>query len=247
MNLQYVSKYTIGLYMSIKLTSRQLDVLNLIHSFIKKHGFPPTRAEISAALGFNSLNSAEMHIKALVKKGALISLPGASRGLKINPEFIFNQEDAVLSSTNSDIEDERLNFEDSIASNDLLNLPLVGRVAAGNPIEAIEHHEDQIIINSSVFSQTPDYLLRVRGDSMIDIGIMEGDLLAVKKVQDAQNNEIVVARLDGEVTVKRLHKLKDRIELIPENSSYSVIKVSPEQDFKIEGSAVGLIRNHVLN
>ncbi|WDU47243.1 transcriptional repressor LexA [Taylorella equigenitalis] len=222
--------------MSSKLTSRQIEVLNIIKSHISKSGIPPTRAEISSALGFNSLNSAEMHIKALVKKGALIAIPGVSRGLRINPAF----ESEFLDS----VKDELSNSE---ASNDFLSLPIVGRVAAGSPIEAIEHLEDQLLFHSSIFSQTPDYLLRVKGDSMIDIGIMEDDLLAVKRADEANNRQVIVARLDGEVTVKRLRKLPDHIELIPENSAYKPIVIRPDQDFSIEGIAVGLIRNHGLD
>lgn len=198
-----------------KLTQRQNEVLNVIKSHIEDTGFPPTRADIARELGFKSANAAEEHLKALARKGAIEMIAGASRGIRI-PE----------------------NDEES-------GIPIVGQVAAGNPITAQEHIEDYCQMPPSFFSPHADYFLRVRGDSMIDIGIFEGDLLAVHKTKDVQNGEIVVARIDDEVTVKRLRKTrsKHQIQLLPENQDYQPIEVDLRyQDFDIEGLSVGVVR-----
>ena len=198
-----------------KLTQRQNEVLNVIKSHIEDTGFPPTRADIARELGFKSANAAEEHLKALARKGAIEMIAGASRGIRI-PE-----------------------------NNDESGIPIVGQVAAGNPITAQEHIEDYCQMPPSFFSPHADYFLRVRGDSMIDIGIFEGDLLAVHKTKDVQNGEIVVARIDDEVTVKRLRKTrsKHQIQLLPENQDYQPIEVDLRyQDFDIEGLSVGVVR-----
>ncbi|WP_339340040.1 transcriptional repressor LexA [uncultured Oceanicoccus sp.] len=198
-----------------KLTQRQNEVLNVIKSHIEDTGFPPTRADIARELGFKSANAAEEHLKALARKGAIEMIAGASRGIRI-PE-----------------------------NDDESGIPIVGQVAAGNPITAQEHIEDYCQMPPSFFSPHADYFLRVRGDSMIDIGIFEGDLLAVHKTKDVQNGEIVVARIDDEVTVKRLRKTrsKHQIQLLPENQDYQPIEVDLRyQDFDIEGLSVGVVR-----
>lgn len=217
--------------MSIKLTTRQQEVFELIKSNIQRTGFPPTRAEIAKSLGFRSANAAEDHLKALAKKGAIILTPGTSRGIRLNLDI----DDTKPPKNNSDTSTKP--FDDFIA------LPLIGRVAAGSPILAQEHIEKEIPVDPAMFEDKADYLLRVRGESMIDIGIFDGDLLAVKKTESAHNGQIVVARINDEVTVKRFQKGSKIISLLPENTSFSPITVTPQDDFAIEGLAVGLIRS----
>lgn len=220
--------------MATKLTVRQEEVLNLIRSEILRTGFPPTRAEIARALGFKSANAAEDHLRALAKKGAIELTPGASRGIRLAEP---------LSSTRP-----RSGLTDYAAYTlTQLLVPLVGRVAAGTPILAAEHIEREIGIEASLFDQSPDYLLRVQGLSMRDAGILDGDLLAIKKAPEARHGQIVVARLGEEVTVKRLFKSGKRVELLPENPDFRPIIITPQDDFFIEGIAVGLIRSSPLH
>ncbi|HUG57876.1 MAG TPA: transcriptional repressor LexA [Candidimonas sp.] len=219
--------------MAVKLTARQQQILDLIRSEIARTGFPPTRAEIARALGFKSANAAEDHLKALAKKGAIELTAGASRGIRLNDSHPGNTIANALEHAGQ-----------AIAQ---LLVPLVGRVAAGSPILAAEHVEREIGIEPALFAQTPDYLLRVRGLSMRDAGILDGDLLAVKKTPDARNGQIVVARLGDEVTVKRLSRSGNRIELLPENPDFQPIIVTPDDEFSLEGIAVGLIRTTALH
>jgi repressor LexA len=219
--------------MAVKLTERQQQILDLIRSEIARTGFPPTRAEIARSLGFKSANAAEDHLKALAKKGAIELTAGASRGIRLTDAHSGNAVTNTL---------ERAGH----ALTQLL-VPLVGRVAAGSPILAAEHVEREIGSEPSLFTQTPDYLLRVRGLSMRDAGILDGDLLAVKKTPDARNGQIVVARLGEEVTVKRLSRSGNRIELLPENPDFEPIIVTPDDEFSLEGIAVGLIRTTALH
>jgi repressor LexA len=210
----------------IKLTARQEEILNLIKSAIENTGFPPTRAEIAAELGFKSANAAEEHLKALARKGAIEITAGTSRGIRLLGSFAESgtplpQVPAAL----------------------LMSLPLIGRVAAGSPILAQENLETSYSVDPNLFSSKPDYLLKVRGESMRDVGIMDGDLLAVKKVDSAKNGQIVVARLGNEVTVKRYRRNGATIELLPENSDFKTITVHPEDEFALEGLAVGLLRS----
>ncbi len=205
-----------------KLTPRQEQILNLIRDAIQNTGFPPTRAEIATELGFRSANAAEEHLQALARKKVIELTPGTSRGIRLCETEPRAQERHLLSS--------------------LLSLPLVGRVAAGSPMLSEQHIEASYSVDPSLFSAQPDYLLKVRGMSMRDVGILEGDLLAVKKTSQASNGQIVVARLGDEVTVKRYKKTGSLIELFPENPDYSVITVDTE-DFAIEGLAVGLVRS----
>ncbi|PUE48882.1 repressor LexA [Limnohabitans sp. 2KL-1] len=219
---------------SPKLTARQQEILELIRNTIANTGAPPTRAEIAGALGFKSANAAEEHLKALARKGVIELVSGTSRGIRLkgNARPSLRGPSDLLSM--------------SLPGLGQLCLPLVGRVAAGSPILAQEHVDRTYQIEISLFSQQPDYLLRVRGMSMRDVGIMDGDLLAVKSTKDVRNGQIVVARLGDEVTVKRLHKTATGIELLPENPDYPVILVHPGEPFDIEGLAVGLIRNNLL-
>jgi repressor LexA len=207
----------------IKLTARQEEILNLIREAIENTGFPPTRAEIAAELGFKSANAAEEHLQALARKGAIEISPGTSRGIRLLGPAV-----------------ESIPMPPPTL---MMALPLVGRVAAGSPILALEHVEATYSVDPAMFSSRPDFLLKVRGLSMRDAGIMDGDLLAVKKVDTAKNGQIVVARIGDDVTVKRYKKTGSLIELFPENPDFKVIRVDPAvDDFSLEGLAVGLMR-----
>jgi len=218
---------------SPKLTPRQQQILELIQSTIAQTGAPPTRAEIARELGFKSANAAEEHLQALARKGVIELVSGTSRGIRLRSED--------LRSINASRTGHQLNLP--IPGLSQLSLPLIGRVAAGSPILAQEHVDQTYHVERSLFSREPDYLLRVRGMSMRDIGILDGDLLAVKSGRDAKNGQIVVARLGDDVTVKRFMRKPDVIELHAENPDYKTIVVHPGEPFEIEGLAVGLIRN----
>ncbi|MDX1368791.1 transcriptional repressor LexA [Pseudomonas sp.] len=200
----------------LKLTPRQAEILAFIKQCLDDNGYPPTRAEIAQALGFKSPNAAEEHLKALARKGAIEMTPGASRGIRI-PGY------------------EPSNGEEG--------LPVIGRVAAGAPILAQQNIEDSCRINPEFFHPRADYLLRVRGMSMKDIGILDGDLLAVHTTREAHNGQIVVARIDDEVTVKRFKREGNKVWLIAENPEFAPIEVNlEEQELIIEGLSVGVIR-----
>lgn len=216
-----------------KLTARQQQILDLIQSAIARTGAPPTRAEIATELGFKSANAAEEHLQALARKGAIELVSGTSRGIRLKGE--------ALRSIN-----ESRTKQFSLPSFAQLALPLIGRVAAGSPILAQEHVEKTYYFESSLFQHKPDYLLKVRGMSMRDAGIMDGDLLAIQATKDAKNRQIVVARLGEDVTVKRFMRNKDLIELHAENPDFKTIVIEPGDPFEIEGLAVGLIRNTML-
>jgi repressor LexA len=218
-----------------KLTDRQQQILDLIQSAIARTGAPPTRAEIATELGFKSANAAEEHLQALARKGAIELVSGTSRGIRLRSD--------ALRSIN---ESRSQQFASPLAALAQLALPLIGRVAAGSPILAQEHVDRTYYVENSLFQRKPDYLLKVRGMSMRDAGIMDGDLLAVQTTRDAKNGQIVVARLGDEVTVKRFMRNKNLIELHPENPDYQTIVVEPGEPFEIEGLAVGLIRNTML-
>ncbi len=208
----------------IKLTVRQQEILDLIARSIDHTGFPPTRAEIAAELGFKSVNAAEEHLQALARKGVIEMVPGISRGIRL---------------VQADVAVPYVAREGQLQ----YSVPLVGRVAAGSPILAQEHIEKNYQLDPALFSEKPDYLLKVRGLSMRDIGILEGDLIAVKKTEKARDGQIVVARLGDDVTVKRFKKLGQSVELISENPDFAPIRVNKESDnFQIEGLVVGLLR-----
>ena len=196
-----------------RLTARQQQIFDLIRDNLDETGFPPTRAEIAERLGFRSANAAEDHLRALARKGVIEMIPGASRGIRIVEQFS--------------------------------GIPIVGHVAAGEPILSEQHIDDYQEVPASTFQPHADYFLRVQGQSMMDVGIMDGDLLAVHQQPTAENQQIVVARVDGEVTVKRLKRTskKHEIQLLPENRDYSPIVVDlRDQEFSIEGLAVGVVR-----
>ena len=201
------------------LTERQQQVYDLIRDHIEQTGMPPTRAEIARDLGFRSPNAAEEHLKALARKGAIEIVAGASRGSRLFAELA---------------EEE--------AAND--GLPLIGRVAAGEPILAQQHVEGHYQVDPAMFKPSADFLLRVNGMSMKNIGILDGDLLAVHKTQDVRNGQVVVARVEDDVTVKRLERRGNEVLLHAENEEFAPIVVDLRtQSLTIEGLAVGVIRN----
>ncbi len=214
---------------AVKLTARQQQILELVQRAIANTGAPPTRAEIAAELGFRSANAAEEHLQALARKGVIELVSSTSRGIRLKQ-----------TPPSGDMAQRTL---EAFAQ---LTLPLVGRVAAGSPILAQEHVDTTYNVAPTLFARKPDYLLKVRGMSMRDVGILDGDLLAVQATQDVRNGQIVVARVGDEVTVKRYQRLASHIELHPENPDYPTIVVQPGEPFAIEGLAVGLIRNSVL-
>ncbi len=217
----------------IKLTARQEQILGLIREAIENTGFPPTRAEIAQTLGFRSANAAEEHLQALARKGAIEITPGTSRGIRL------------LDRSADGIGLIRGSGQMTLPHPALVqfSLPLIGRVAAGSPILAEEHISATYNVDPSLFTARPDYLLKVRGMSMRDAGILDGDLLAVKKTDTARDGQIVVARLDDEVTVKRFRRSGGTIELLPENPDFTTIRVEPgKHEFALEGLAVGLLR-----
>ena len=192
----------------LNLTAQQIKVFDVIKESLQSNGYPPTRAEIAKILDFKSVNAAESHIKALVKKGVIEKVPGSSRGIKLVEE--------------------------------ISGIPLIGSVAAGSPITAYENVEQTI--HSNPLNKSVDFFLRVQGESMIDAGILDNDLVGVRKTKNAENGEIVVARLEDEVTLKRFKKDSSGIRLVAENKSFSDIRVDETSNFSIEGKAVGIIR-----
>ena len=198
-----------------ELTPRQKQILELIQDFIYETGMPPTRAEIASELGFKSANAAEEHLRALQRKGVLDLIPGTSRGIQL---------------------------KDSLR--DQMGLPLVGRVAAGNPILAEENIEAHYRIDPQLFSPKPHYLLRVEGMSMKNAGILDGDLVAVHRTPEVRSRQIIVARLENEVTVKRYQQNGSLVSLLPENDDFEPIEVDlKKQELVIEGVVVGVIRD----
>ncbi len=200
-----------------ELTPRQTQILEMIQNFIAETGMPPTRAEIARELGFRSANAAEEHLRALKKKGVIDLVPGASRGIQL---------------------------KDSLREQ--IGLPLVGRVAAGSPILAEEHIETHYRLDPALFNPKPHYLLRVYGMSMKNAGILDGDLVAVHRTPEVRSRQIIVARLDDEVTVKRYRQTGSLVELLPENEEFEPIRVDlAEQSLVIEGVVVGVIRDGI--
>jgi repressor LexA len=200
-----------------ELTPRQSQILDMIQEFINETGMPPTRAEIARELGFKSANAAEEHLRALQRKGVLELVPGASRGIQL---------------------------KDSLREQ--MGLPLVARVAAGSPILAQEHIETHYKLDPALFNPKPHYLLRVHGMSMRDAGILDGDLVAVHRTPEVRSRQIVVARLEDEVTVKRYRQEGAVVWLLPENSEFEPIQVDlKHQALVIEGVVVGVIRDGI--
>lgn len=198
------------------LTHRQSEILDFIRDYIVERGMPPTIEEIREAMGVRSANGIRDHLRALEKKGAIELVSGASRGIRV--------------------------VENPLTS-DSRSLPIIGRVAAGSPILAEPNVEDRCQLETTLFNQQPDYLLRVVGTSMIDIGIIEGDLLAIHKTREARNGQIVIARIDDEVTVKRFKREGEKAYLIAENPEFKPIELDLRRDpLTIEGVVVGMVR-----
>ncbi|MDA9715740.1 transcriptional repressor LexA [Bacteroidota bacterium] len=194
----------------LSLTSQQIKVFDVIKNHLTINGYPPTRAEIAKTLNFKSVNAAESHIKALVKKGVIEKVPGSSRGIRL--------------------------------VEDLAGIPLIGSVAAGLPITAVENVEKNI---PNPLNKHVDFFLRVKGQSMIDAGILEDDLVGVKKSSNAENGQIVVARIEDEVTLKRFKKDGNKVNLIAENKNFKDLLIDESMDLTIEGIAVGIVRENL--
>ena len=200
-----------------KLTKRQAEILQLIKDTISERGMPPTRMEIADTFGFRSPNAAEEHLRTLARKGYIEMLPGASRGIRV------------------------IGMEEEEPG-----VPIVGQVAAGQPVLAQENILGRCNVSPEMFHPKADYFLRVKGLSMMDVGILDGDLLAVHKTHEAQKGQIVVARIGDEVTVKRFQRKRNKVILLPENADFEAIEVDQSsEDFAIEGLAVGIIRDGV--
>lgn len=209
------------------LTDTQQAILALISERIAVDGVPPSQTEIAHAMGFKGVRAAQYHIEALEQAGAIRRVPGQARGIRLVQEAA----------------NEALDQPAEPALPDhALRLPVLGRVAAGLPIGADLRSDDYVLLDRALFSPAPNYLLKVQGDSMRDEGIFEGDLIGVFRTREARSGQIVVARIDDEITVKLLKIGKDRIRLLPRNPDYAPIDVHPDQDFAIEGLYCGLVR-----
>ena len=212
------------------LTDTQLAILALIAERLEVEGMPPSQAEIAKAFGFKGVRAAQYHLEALEQAGAIERVPGRARGIRLKVAPPQAQAELALPPASND---------------DALRLPVLGRVAAGLPIGAdvpVDMADSFLVLDRVLFSPSPDYLLKVQGDSMRDEGIFDGDLIGVHRTRDARSGQIVVARVDEEITVKLLKIGKDRIRLLPRNPDYAPIEVQPDQDFAIEGLYCGLVR-----
>ena len=212
------------------LTDTQQAILALIAERIEAEGMPPSQTEIARAFGFKGVRAAQYHLEALEAAGAIERVPGRARGIRLKVAPPQAQAELALPPASND---------------DALRLPVLGRVAAGLPIGAdvpVDMADSFLVLDRVLFSPSPDYLLKVQGDSMRDEGIFDGDLIGVHRTRDARSGQIVVARVDEEITVKLLKIGKDRIRLLPRNPDYAPIEVQPDQDFAIEGLYCGLVR-----
>lgn len=210
----------------MNLSTTQRAILEMIGERIEAEGMPPSQTEIARAFGFSGVRAAQYHLDALEAAGAIERLPGRARGIRLRVAPQAAQHLLPLDDLHGDA----------------LRLPVLGQVAAGLPIGADIGSDDYVVLDRVLFSPSPDYLLKVKGDSMRDEGIFEGDLIGVHRTRDARSGQIVVARLDDAITVKLLKIGKDRIRLLPRNPDYAPIDVSPDQDFAIEGLYCGLVR-----
>ncbi|TYT23579.1 transcriptional repressor LexA [Luteimonas viscosa] len=210
----------------MKLTDTQQAILGLIAERIEAEGVPPSQAEIARAFGFSGVRAAQYHLEALEAAGAIERVPGRARGIRVLQPVPSAQQA----------------FDLPAGNDDALRLPVLGQVAAGLPIGADIGSDAYVVLDRVLFSPSPDYLLKVKGDSMIDEGIFDGDLIGVHRTGDARSGQIVVARVDDAITVKLLKLGKDRIRLLPRNPDYAPIEVQPGQDFAIEGLYCGLVR-----
>ena len=202
----------------MNLTDTQQAILEMIAERVATEGVPPSQTEIAKMFGFSSVRAAQYHLQALEDAGAIRRVPGQARGIRL-----------VAPAARP-------------AANDMLLLPVLGQVAAGLPIGADIGSDDMVLLDKNLFAPAPDYLLRVKGDSMCDEGIFDGDLIGVHRTNEAHSGQIVVARIDDAITVKLLKIAKDRIRLLPRNPDFNPIEVQPGQDFAIEGLYCGLVR-----
>jgi repressor LexA len=212
------------------LSATQQAILSLIAERLEAEGMPPSQAEIARAFGFSGVRAAQYHLDALEAAGAIERVPGRARGIRLLRVPEAAQQSLALPAANGDV----------------LHLPVLGQVAAGLPIGAGADEfgaaEQMVLMDRAFFSPAPDYLLKVKGDSMRDEGIFDGDLIGVHRTADARSGQIVIARVGDEITVKLLKIGKDRIRLLPRNPDYSPIDVMPDQEFAIEGLYCGLVR-----
>ncbi len=213
----------------MKLTDTQNAILAMIAERIEADGLPPSQTEIARAFGFKGIRAAQYHLEALETAGAIERIPGVARGIRVKHAPASPQAALPLARQ----------FDD-----DAVRLPVLGSVAAGLPIGSGADIESDanLVLDRGLFRPMPDYLLRVKGDSMRDEGILEGDLIGVRRAVEARNGQIVVARIDDEITIKELHIARDGVRLLPRNPDYAPIQVQPDQDFAIEGLYCGLIR-----
>jgi len=214
------------------LTDRQQAIYDFVRERIARDGLPPTWAEIARAFGFRQTRAAQKHLQALEAKGYLALLPGKARGIRLTG----------LEAQAASGDAGALSRSAAPARAPQLELPILGRVAAGAPMGADAQVERHLIVDRTMFSPSPDYLLRVHGESMREDGILDGDLVAVRRTGDARDGQVVVARVDGEVTIKRLQLHRGGVRLLPRNPAFAPIEIAPGQDFAIEGVYCGLIR-----
>jgi repressor LexA len=215
------------------LSDTQQAILALIAERIEAEGMPPSQAEIARAFGFKGVRAAQYHLEALEAAGAIERVPGRARGIRLLQAPVPPQGALALQPAASG---------PAATNDDALLLPVLGQVAAGVPIGADIGSDQMLVLDRVLFSPAPDYLLKVKGDSMRDEGIFDGDLIGVHRTRDARSGQIVVARIDDEVTVKLLKVGKDRVRLLPRNPDFAPIEVQPGQDFAIEGLYCGLVR-----
>ncbi|MBB5015747.1 transcriptional repressor LexA [Rehaibacterium terrae] len=221
----------------MRITDTQRAMLALIAERIEAEGMPPSQTELARAMGFSSVRAAQYHLDALAQAGAIERVPGRARGLRLTEAGL-----AELGVDESPASHGNDAPASAVASGEALHLPVLGQVAAGQPIGADIGLERMVLLDRALFMPSPDYLLQVKGDSMRDEGILDGDLIGVHRTRDARSGQIVVARIDDEITVKLLKIGKDRIRLLPRNPDHAPIEVLPGQDFAIEGLYCGLVR-----
>ncbi len=210
----------------MSISETQQRILRLIAERIESEGMPPSQTEIARELGFKGVRAAQHHLEALERAGAIERVPGRARGIRLLQPVPAAQPDLPLASDAADW------------------VPLVGRVSAGLPIGTDIDYDNRLLLDRSLFSPFPDYLLRVEGESMRDEGILDGDLIGVHRMSQARNGQIVVARIDEEITVKQLQVGRDGLRLLPRNDAFAPIDIAADQDFAIEGLYCGLVRPH---